>query len=278
MSGTSTNGGRHLHIGFRTSIITVFIAVVLFVGLILVYLSFDRVSSITRTAASTFIEKVAQLGADRIDAQFKSVRDSLDILAGLPPVQSAEIEDNPRLYALMASMLRNNPQLFSLYVGYEDGSFLEMDFIDRAKPGFRASLNVDEDAVFRLVRHFPHRQGQCCVRHAIPVREPDPGRGGTGSDELRSAPASVVRRCLQGRKDLADRSVHFLCHRRARLHVPHPTQGRPPRRRRRRPPAQPAGAIAGPTAAWPVGTDVPVQRGRQHRRPSRDGQADGRER
>ena len=51
----------------------------------------------------------------------------------------------------MASMLRNNPQLFSLYVGYEDGSFLEMDFIDRAKPSFRASLNIDEDAVFRLV-------------------------------------------------------------------------------------------------------------------------------
>jgi adenylate cyclase len=151
MSGTGTKGERHLHIGFRTSIITVFIAVVLFVGLILVYLSFDRVSSITRTAASTFIEKVAQLGADRIDAQFKSVSDSLDILAGLPAVQSAEIDDNPRLYALMASMLRNNPQLFSLYVGYEDGSFLEMDFIDRAKPSFRASLNVDEDAVFRLV-------------------------------------------------------------------------------------------------------------------------------
>src|SRR5258708_6653901 len=140
MSGTSTNGERQLYIGFRASIITVFIAAVLFVGLILVYLSFDRISSITRTAASTFIEKVAQLGAD-----------SLDILGGLPAVQSAEIDDNPRLYALMASMLRNNPQLFSLYVGYEDGSFLEMDFIDRAKPGFRASLNVDEDAVFRLV-------------------------------------------------------------------------------------------------------------------------------
>ena len=90
MTGTSTNGERHLYIGFRASIITVFVAAVLFVGLILVYLSFDRISSITRTAASTFIEKVAQLGADRIDAQFKSVRDSLDILAGLPPVQSDE--------------------------------------------------------------------------------------------------------------------------------------------------------------------------------------------
>ena len=142
---------RPLRIGFRTSIVTLFVAVVLFVGLTLVYLSFSRVSRITQTAASTFIDKVAQLGADRIDSKFRNVRDSLEILAGLPSIQSAEIEDNSRLYGLMASMLRNNPQIFNLYVGYEDGSFLEMDVIDRAKPAFRASLGVDEDAAFRVV-------------------------------------------------------------------------------------------------------------------------------
>src|SRR3954469_23933032 len=142
---------RKLRIGFRTSIVTLFVAVVLFVGLTLVYLSFSRVASITQTAARTFIDKVAQLGADRIDSKFRVVRDNLEILAGLPSIQSAEIEDNSRLYGLMASMLRNNPQIFNLYVGYEDGSFLEMDVIDRAKPQFRASLNVDEDAAFRVV-------------------------------------------------------------------------------------------------------------------------------
>src|ERR1700748_2963976 len=113
---------RALRIGFRTSIISVFIAAVLIVGLTLVYLSFDRVSLITRTAARSFIEKVAQLGAEHIDSQFKNVRDSLDILAGLPSIQEADIEDNSRLYVVMAAMLRNNPQLFNLYVGYEDGS------------------------------------------------------------------------------------------------------------------------------------------------------------
>ena len=65
------------------------------------------------------------------------------ILAGLPSVQSAEIENNLRLYAVIASMLRNSPQLFNLYVGYEDGSFLEIDVIDRAKSSFRDSLNAD---------------------------------------------------------------------------------------------------------------------------------------
>jgi adenylate cyclase len=140
-----------IRIGFRTSIITVFVAVVLFVGLTLVYLSFERVSSMTRTAAGTFIDKVAQLGAARIDSQFKNVRDSLDILGGLPSIQSAEIDDNAKLCPLMAAMLRNNPQLFNLYVGYEDGSFLEMDVIDRAKSAFRSSLNTSEDAGFRLV-------------------------------------------------------------------------------------------------------------------------------
>jgi adenylate cyclase len=138
-------------IGFRTSIITVFIAAVLVVGLTLVYLSFARVSAITRAAASGFIEKVAQLGADHIDTQFRNVRDALQILAGLPPIQEADIEDNARLIGLMASMLRNDAQLFNLYVGYEDGSFLELDVIDRARPGFRESLHVDEDVAYRLV-------------------------------------------------------------------------------------------------------------------------------
>ena len=128
-----------------------FIAVVLLIGLSLVYLSFERVSAITRTAAAGFLDKVALLGADRVDSQFRDVRDSLEILAGLPWLQEADIDDNSRLYGLMASMLRNNRQLFSLYVGYEDGSFLELDVIDRAKPAFRQKLGVPEDAFYRLV-------------------------------------------------------------------------------------------------------------------------------
>ena len=67
-----------------------FVAVVLLVGLTLVYLSFERVTVITKAAASSFIEKVAQLGADHVDEQFKNVRDNLDILSGLPSIQEAE--------------------------------------------------------------------------------------------------------------------------------------------------------------------------------------------
>ena len=44
----------------------------------------------------------------------------------------------------MASMLRNNPQLFNLHVGYEDGSFLEMDVIDRAMGVFDPSCHPDK--------------------------------------------------------------------------------------------------------------------------------------
>ncbi|KJC38858.1 adenylate/guanylate cyclase domain-containing protein [Bradyrhizobium sp. LTSP857] len=150
MTGDPTRK-RVFRIGFQTSIIAVFVAVVLLVGLTLVYLSFERVTVITKAAASSFIEKVAQLGADHVDEQFKNVRDNLDILSGLPSIQEAEISDNSRLYSLMAAMLRNNPRLFNLYVGYEDGSFIEMDVIDRARPAFRKNLKVDEDAAFRLV-------------------------------------------------------------------------------------------------------------------------------
>lgn len=140
-----------IKVGFRTSIIGLFVGVVLFVGLALVYLSFSRVSAITRTAAGSFLDTVAQLSADRIDSQLKTVRDSLDILQGLTSVQSADIRNNPRLHIVLASMLRNNTQLYNLYMGYDDGSFLEIDFIDRAGAAARTRLGAPDGAKFRLV-------------------------------------------------------------------------------------------------------------------------------
>jgi adenylate cyclase len=143
--------GSKIKVGFRASIIALFVGVVLLVGLALVYLSFSRVSRITRSAATSFLDTVAQLSADRIDAQLKTVRDSLDILRGLTSVQSADIRNNQRLYIVLASMLRNNPQLYNLYMGYDDGSFLEMDFIDRVGAAARARIEAPDGAKFRMV-------------------------------------------------------------------------------------------------------------------------------
>jgi len=143
--------GRPLHLGFKTSIIAVFVAIVLIVGLALVYLSFSRITAVTNSAASKFIGEVAELSADRIGSQLKLVRGNLAILSALPPIQSAEIEDNPRLNALLAAMLKNNDQLFNLYVGYDDGSFIEMDTLNGAGRETRARLEAPEQAAFRLL-------------------------------------------------------------------------------------------------------------------------------
>jgi len=147
----SSARGRPRRLGFKTSIIALFVAIVLVTGLTLVYLSFSRIAVITDSAASKFIGEVAQLSADRIGSQLKLVRDNLEILNALPPIQSAEIEDNPRLNALLAAMLKNNDQLFNLYVGYDDGSFIEMDAIAGSGRETRARLEAPEQAAFRLV-------------------------------------------------------------------------------------------------------------------------------
>ena len=62
-----------------------------------------------------------------------------------------DIDDNPRLIALLAAMLKNNHQLFNLYVGYDDGSFIEMDALDGAGRETRARLEAPEQAAFRMV-------------------------------------------------------------------------------------------------------------------------------
>ncbi len=151
-ANSSKSGNRRpIRLGFKTSIITLFVAIVLVIGLTLVYLSFARISAITESAASKFIDKVAELSADRIGSQLKLIKDNLEILRDLPSIQTATIDDSRQLSPLFAAMLENNQQLFNLYVGYDDGSFIEMDAVDRAGATARVKLGVPEQAVFRLV-------------------------------------------------------------------------------------------------------------------------------
>ena len=121
--------------GYQLSITALFVGVVLSVGLALVFLSFDRARSITRTAALAFIDRVADHTADRVDGQFKDVLDILEVLRQLPPVETGAILDNPPLYTILAALLRRHGQLYNLYVGYGDGGFIELDGLDRAGVG-----------------------------------------------------------------------------------------------------------------------------------------------
>ena len=147
---TSARGGP-VQLGFKTSVIALFVAIVLVIGLTLVYLSFWRITAITNSAASKFIGEVAELSADRIGSQLKLVRGNLEVLGALPSIQSGHIEDDPGLNALLAAMLKSNGQLFNLYVGYDDGSFIEMDAIEGAGREARARLEAPDRAAFRLV-------------------------------------------------------------------------------------------------------------------------------
>lgn len=140
-----------LRLGFQPSITTLFVTAVLFVGLTLVYLSFDRATSITRSAASAFVDRVAQHTTDRVETEFKMVIDLVTVIGQLPTVESATISHNPRLYAILAAMLRNTPQLYSLYIGYDDGDFLEMDALERGSAAARVAMGAPENAAFRVV-------------------------------------------------------------------------------------------------------------------------------
>jgi adenylate cyclase len=146
-----------VRIGYQLSVTVLFMAVVLAVGLGLVVLSFDRARSITRSAAVTFIDRVAEHTADRVDGQFKEVQSTLAVLKQLPPIESGTIFGNPPLYAMLAALLREHRQLYNLYVGYDDGAFIELDALDRVGPAVRAQIGAPDEAAFRLtvIDRFP---------------------------------------------------------------------------------------------------------------------------
>jgi adenylate cyclase len=140
-----------VRIGYQLSITALFVSVVLAVGLALVVLSFDRARAISRSAALTFIDRVAEHTADQVDGQFKAVLSTVEVLKLLAPVQAGAISDNPSLYATLAALLRQHSHLYNLYVGYDDGTFIELDALDRAGAAIRARFGAPEAAAFRLI-------------------------------------------------------------------------------------------------------------------------------
>ena len=140
-----------IRLGYQLSITMLFVFVVLGVGLALVYLSFDRAKALSRSAAVTYIDRVAEHTADTVDRNFETVLQAVEVVKQFPSVQMGAISGDPQLYALMAALLREHRQLYNIYVGYDDGSFIELDALDRAGPAVRAQLGAPEQAAYRLV-------------------------------------------------------------------------------------------------------------------------------
>jgi len=146
----ATQGRRSWRVGFQLSIVTLFTALVLAVGLGLIFLSFDRASAIMTSAARQFVDQVSDHVGDKVKGEFDPVLNELNILARLPAIESESIKEDPPLYALLAAVLRQLPQLLNLYAGYGDGNYLEMDALTQLPPDRVAAMGAPPGAELRL--------------------------------------------------------------------------------------------------------------------------------
>ena len=146
----ATQSRPHLRVGFQLSIITLFTALVLAVGIGLILLSFNRASAIMQSAARQFVDQVSDHVADRVKSEFDPVLNELGILTRLPAIESESLKDDPQLYALLAAVLRQLPQLLNLYAGYGDGNYLEMDSLAQLSLDRVKAMGGDEQSKFRL--------------------------------------------------------------------------------------------------------------------------------
>ena len=148
---SSANRGD-VQLGFKTSIIALFVAIVLVIGLTLVYLSFQRITAVTDAGSQQVHRQGGRIvgGPDRLAVEAGAGQSRNIECAAVGPVRRRSRIIRGCI-ALLAAMLKSNDQLFSLYVGYDDGSFIEMDDIDGTGRETRARLEAPEQAAFRLV-------------------------------------------------------------------------------------------------------------------------------
>ncbi|SOD99956.1 adenylate/guanylate cyclase domain-containing protein [Caenispirillum bisanense] len=118
------HGGRTGGLTFRVNIATVFTALVLCIcGTIIAY-TYDRHSDAVLDQAGTVIESAADAAIRHTGGMLQPLGSAVSALAALGAADP-ELARDPAVFPVLLRVLREHPQLQSVYFAFEDGRFLQ---------------------------------------------------------------------------------------------------------------------------------------------------------
>lgn len=143
---------------FRTSITFAVMAFVIALAALLIAIQVQSLRSATHEAASAYMDAASNKALGRLHGELKSVSSLVNVLATSSSLaDSNERSETGRAIPLFKQALRELPQLDSIYVGFENGAWLQVrrtnDLTDEQRERLRATPNAD--VVINLVRPTP---------------------------------------------------------------------------------------------------------------------------
>lgn len=135
----------HKLFSIRSNILSVFFTITFLIALLLIGLQYHFSKQLSLTAAEQSFTHISQRVADRIKLIDSKVVTMINMVAEYPGLESLS-DANQRHSAinLFAKAMLENPNIYALYVGYENGNFYELinlKLVEGRNPQFAAPSN-----------------------------------------------------------------------------------------------------------------------------------------
>ncbi len=115
----------------------------------IIWYNSEKSSELAFSAAQRLMQQADEKIRDRIKLLYDPMYAIVGIASLVPGLTTPAIKDDPSAMALMRRALRIYPQILSLYVGFDDGSFFMLTHIAGDKSdALRTALQAPAEAVF----------------------------------------------------------------------------------------------------------------------------------
>lgn len=135
----------------RVAVLIATLLVLIVVGLVggIIWYNFEKSSALSVMAAKRLLEESGDATLRRVELFYEPVVTIVALGSRVPELSEMSARDKDERLALVLTGLRRYPQLFSLYVGYENGEF---DMVTRIggdeRSDARQALSAPDNAVF----------------------------------------------------------------------------------------------------------------------------------
>jgi adenylate cyclase len=164
---------------FRTSITCAVMAFILALAALLIAIQVSSLRSATREAASAYMDATSSKVFGRLQSELSTITSLVRVLATSSSVaDSDQLAETGAAASLFKAALRELPQMDSIYVGFENGAWLQVRRLNELNDEQRERLRATPgaDVAVNLVR--PTGSGE------LPMRESLRTSGATRSDRL----------------------------------------------------------------------------------------------
>ena len=150
---------------FRIAITTAVIAFIAALTACLVFIQLETFHAAARAAASAAMDAASKNTLSRLEAEVSGLSSVVDVLSSNPSLaDSDERNEEDSAIVLFKAALHKLPQADSFYIGYENGSWLQVRRLDVLRPVERQKLGAPEGAVYNINLVRPTSGG------ALPMR------------------------------------------------------------------------------------------------------------